>query len=59
MMVYEGETDFLCVTKNQQKGNKNLILWGSKVPCLRPPKPMPDPKSGLQSPSPAAEFDRC
>ena len=44
MMVYEGKK--LCAKKKmQQKGNKNLILWGSKVPCLRPPELMPDPKN--------------
>ena len=35
---------FMFKEKMQQKGNTNLILWGSKVPCLRPPKPMLDPK---------------
>ena len=28
-----------------QKADKNPILRGSKVPCLEPPKPMPDPKN--------------
>ena len=27
-----------------QKADKNPILRGSKVPCLKPRKPMPDPK---------------
>ena len=46
MMVYGGKTEFFMPKKKmQQKGNKKLILWGSKVPCLRPPTPMPDPKN--------------
>ena len=28
-----------------QKADKNPILRGSKVPCLKPRKPMPDPKN--------------
>ena len=31
--------------KMLQKADKNPILRGSKVPCLKPRKPMPDPKN--------------
>ena len=45
MIVYEGKTKYVQKKENKKEGDKNLILWGSKLQCLRPPKPMPDPKN--------------